>query len=54
MLAFLFFVIGGVIELLGILFFAIGIANGILVLTLNQIIKQEKKDYERLQEESLE
>ena len=46
--------IGGGMELLGILFLAIGDTNGILAFTLNQIIKREKEDYERLQEESME
>jgi len=41
-------------EFLGILFFAIGVADGVLAFTLSQIIKREKEDYEKLQEESLE
>ena len=41
-------------EFLGILFFAIGVADGVLAFTLSQSIKREKEDYEKLQEESLE
>lgn len=52
-LALLFLLIGGGMELLGILFVVIAITNGILALTLSQIIKHEKIEYERLQEESL-
>ena len=53
-LAVLFFLIGGGMEFLGILFFAIGVADGVLAFTLSQSIKREKEDYEKLQEESLE
>ena len=53
-LAVLFLLIGEGMEFLGLLFFAIGVADGVLAFTLSQIIKREKKDYEKLQEESLE
>ena len=53
-LALLFLMIGGGMELLGIVFLAIGATNGILAFTLNRIIEREKEDYERLQEDSLE
>ena len=53
-LAVLFLLIGEGMEFLGLLFFAIGVADGVLAFTLSQIIKREKEDYEKLQEESLE
>lgn len=52
-LALMFLMIGGGMELLGILFLVIAVTNGILALTLTQIIKREQSDYERLQDESL-
>ena len=53
-LAVLFLLIGEGMEFLGLLFFAIGVADGVLAFTLSQSIKREKEDYEKLQEESFE
>lgn len=53
-LSLLFMMMGGGMELLGILFLAIAAMNGILAFTLIQIIKRERTDYEKLRDESLE
>lgn len=53
-LVLLFMMIGGGMEILGILFLVIAVMNGALSLTLSQIIKREQSDYERLKEESME
>lgn len=52
-LSLLFLMMGGGMEVLGILFLVIAITNGILAVTLSQIVKREQSDYERLQDESL-
>lgn len=52
-LALLFILFGGGIRFLGILFFVIAVINSISALTLNQIVKHERKDFIRLQEESM-
>lgn len=52
-LALLFMMIGNGMDILGILFLVIAFINGILAITLSQIIKHEQSDFERLQDESL-
>lgn len=52
-LAILFFLIGGGLELVGILFFIIAASNGIRTFALELSIKREKEEYEKLKIESL-
>ena len=53
-LRYFFLLIGEGMEFSRVTFFRHWSADGVLAFTLSQIIKREKEDYEKLQEESLE